>query len=280
MDIWNAYESRIAVHGTNKKDAALKREIRFINSHLPDNISYCTVEVLTQEFGYNIETAESKSHRLTQNVAIIDSDNLNQKVIISMPGEDIRLGSLILWGDNYWLVHERDANSTLYVKAKLLQCNHLLKWITDDKEIIEQWCVIEDGTKYLTGELEDRNFVVTRGDSRISVQLARNKYTIALSRKNRFLIDDDDSPHKLSYLLTKPLKCGLTYNNDGTFKFVMQEVTATEYDNHDLGIADYYRYFERDMSEKNVEATNCDETEDSPSEQNNTGSQNGKKVWI
>lgn len=98
-------------------------------------------------------------------------------------------------------------------------------------------------TMDLTGELEDKNFFTTRGDSRISLQVAKNKYTVAFDRESRFLIDDVDTPHKLSYLLTKPLKMGYTYNDEGTFKFVLQEVTATEDDNHELGIADYYKYF-------------------------------------
>ena len=103
-------------------------------------------------------------------------------------------------------------------------------------------------TTDLTGELENRDYVITRGDSRISVQLAKNKHTNVLNRENRFLIDDDDSPHKLAYLLTKPFKRGGVYNGEGTFKFVLQEVTATEYDNHELGIADYYIHFPKDDS--------------------------------
>ena len=95
----------------------------------------------------------------------------------------------------------------------------------------------------LTGELENREFIVTRGDSRISMTIARNSDTIKFNREQRFLIDDPDSPHKLAYLLTKPLKLGGTYNNQGVFKFVLQEVTSTDDDNHVLGIADYYKYF-------------------------------------
>lgn len=65
-------------------------------------------------------------------------------------------GNIIYWDGNYWIVEERDANTTIYTKAKLRQCNHLLKWVDpESKQIIEQWCYIEDGTKYLTGELED-----------------------------------------------------------------------------------------------------------------------------
>ena len=67
-----------------------------------------------------------------------------------MPGEDFRLGVIVEWMDNHWLIVEKDANNEIYTKVKLLQCNYLLKWIevTDDKpKIIEQWCVIDDGTK-------------------------------------------------------------------------------------------------------------------------------------
>lgn len=96
-------------------------------------------------------------------------------------------------------------------------------------------------TTDLTGELEDRQFVSTRGDSRIAMTITRNRYTVNFDRENRFLIDDPDTKHKLSYLLTKPLKLGAAYNGKGVYKFVLQEVTATEYDNHELGIADYYK---------------------------------------
>lgn len=270
MNLWNTYQNRISAHGGSKYGSSRIREERFIKSKLPDNLSYHTVVVYPCEYGFNINSEEMNEYRMTQSVAILDSDNLNEKTICSMPSEDIALGSLVLWMDNYWLVTERDANTTMYTKGKLLQCNHLLKWITTEHEIIEQWCVVEDGTKYLTGEYEDRNFVVTRGDSRISVQLAKNMYTNTLNRENRFLIDDDDSPHKLAYLLTKPFKKGTAYNGEGTFKFVLQEVTATEYDNHELGIADYYIHFPKSTDTPHPD---IDDT-------HNTDSEDGKKVWI
>ena len=122
--------------------------------------------------------------------------------------------------------------------------------------------------KDLTGEYEDRNFIVTRGDSRISMQIARNKYTVAFGRERRFLIDDPESPHKLAYLLTKPLKLGFTFNNQGTLKFVLQEVTATQDDNHELGIADYYKYSPKEL------VFHCEHEEQ---EEDQTV---GKKVWL
>ena len=70
------------------------------------------------------------------------------------------------------------------------QCNYLLRWIAEDDTVVERWCVIEDGTKYLTGEYGDNDFIVVRGDSRISLTLAKDEYSIQLNRNNRFLIDD------------------------------------------------------------------------------------------
>ena len=268
MNPWDIYETRINTHGGSKRNASYIREVRAINRKLPDNLSYQSAIIYPMEYGYNIDTEEIAEHSIEQNVAIINSDNLNEKTIISMPKEDIGIGDLVYWMDTYWLVTERDFNTTLYTKAKLLQCNHLLKWITDDHKIIEQWCVVEDGTKYLTGELEDYDFVTTRGDSRISVQLAKNKFTSILDRENRFLIDDDDSPHKLAYMNTKPFKTGLTYNSTGTFKFVMQEVTGTEYDNHELGIADYYLHFKADGTLLDDTTETIDDTD------------KRKKVWL
>lgn len=250
MGVWDTYESRISARGGTKRGAALRRETRMVGTKVKDNLSYQTVTI----------------DDVAQEVAVINSDNLNEKTIIALPGEDIGHGSLVYWMDNYWLITERDANTTVYTRAKMMQCNYLLKWVSDDNTIHEQWCIIEDGTKYLTGEYEDRNFVVTRGDSRIAMTIARNEHTVKFDRECRFLIDDTESDHKLAYLLTKPLKLGATFNNKGVFKFVLQEVTATDDDNHELGIADYYKHFPKTTVVDGNEPTEPDDT--------------GKKVWL
>ena len=147
MSAIEEYRERIRAHGVTKRGAALQREIRQIDRHLRDNLSYQTVTLYDQAHGYNITSPEMQEHAILQEVAIINSDNLNEKYIYSFPGDDVELGALIHWMDNYWLVAERDANTTVYTRAKLIQCNYLLRWVTDEDEICEQWCVIEDGTK-------------------------------------------------------------------------------------------------------------------------------------
>lgn len=235
MSIWDAYERRVGLSGLSKRSAVIKRESRMIDRKFINTLSYHSVKINGKQ----------------RDISIINSDNLNEKTIVTRPGEDLVCGELVEWSNNFWLISEKDANNELYTKGKLLQCNHLLKWIDKEGVIREQWCVIEDGTKYLTGEYEDRRFIVTRGDSRIAMTIGRNEHTVKFEREDRFLIDDPESESKLSFLLTKPLKVGRSYDKGGVYSFVLQEVVSTEYDNMELGIADYYKYFPKPSSKSN-----------------------------
>lgn len=253
MGIWDIYKNRIYADGKTKREAALSRTSRMLRERLEDSLSYHDVTV----------DGENRS------VIIDDSDNLNEKIMHSLPGEDFICGGLVEWADNHWLITEKDANNELRTRVKLLQCNFLLKWIDTDHIIHEQWCVIEDGTKYLTGEYEDKDFIVTRGDSRIAMTIARNPDTVKFSRNNRFLIDDPESEKMNSYLLTKPLKVGKSYNGHGVYSFVLQEVVSTDNDNFELGIADYYLHFpKKDTSGEN------------DNDASGSASNTGKKGWL
>ena len=106
MNAWDMYKNRITAHGGSKRNAAFIRESRFIQTRLPDNLSYQTVIVYPREYGFNINSEDAQLHCISQNVAIIDSDNLNEKIICSMPSEDLLLGSLIFG----WIIIGLSAN--------------------------------------------------------------------------------------------------------------------------------------------------------------------------
>lgn len=129
MGIWDTYENRVYVQGKTKREAALFRTSKRLSEKLGDSLSYHGVLIDGEE----------------RSVIIDDSDNLNEKIMHSLPGEDFMCGSLVEWADNHWLITEKDANNELRTRVKLLQCNFLLKWIDEDHIIHEQWCVIEDG---------------------------------------------------------------------------------------------------------------------------------------
>lgn len=147
MDIWGQYGARMDARGDARRKAHLKRELQSIEHHLPDSLSYTEAVIYQPEYSCNVPEDDSSVHALRMNVAIINSDNLNEKMIMAMPGDEIENGSLVHWMDQYWLVTEQDANNTIYRRSKMLQCNHLLKWVDAEHVIRTQWCVTEDGTK-------------------------------------------------------------------------------------------------------------------------------------
>lgn len=112
MGIWDTYENRVYVQGKTKREAALFRTSRRLSEKLGDSLSYHGVLIDGEE----------------RSVIIDDSDNLNEKIMHSLPGEDFVCGSLVEWADNHWLVTEKDANNELRTRVKLLQCNFLLKF--------------------------------------------------------------------------------------------------------------------------------------------------------
>lgn len=95
----------------------------------------------------------------------------------------------------------------------------------------------------MTGEYGDNEYILVRGDSRLTLMLPRDKETIRLNRDNRFLIDDYDSPNVLAYRLTKPFKLGGTFTGNGILSFVLQECNTEDSDDLERHIANYYDYF-------------------------------------
>ena len=147
MGEWDVYQNRMGVRGNTRRQSHLSRELQSIASHLPDNLSYTEAVIYMPEHCFNVPEDDVSEFAIRQNVAVINSDNLNEKMIMAMPGEEIENGSLVHWMDQYWLVAEQDANNTVYRRNKMLQCNYLLKWIDAEHQIYEQWCAVEDGTK-------------------------------------------------------------------------------------------------------------------------------------
>ena len=111
---------------------------------------------------------------------------------------------------------------------------------------------------------------IVRGDSRISLTLAKDEYSIQLNRNNRFLIDDYDSKNVLAYRLTKPFKLGGSYNGEGVLNFVLTECNTEDSDNIELHIANYYDHFPKEKPDE-PDTPPGDDTPDVP---------DGKKVWF
>lgn len=133
------------------------------------------------------------------------------------------------------------------------------------------FCITTLNTMDLTGEYGDSFFILTRGDTRISIVLPLDSETAKLDRENRFLVDTQGSKEVLAYRLTKPYKLGGSYDGNGIITFVLSECNREDDDNIELRIANYYRYFSRKELPDPTSPSTPDPNPDTPS---------GKKVWL
>jgi len=277
MSAWDSYIARSKVRGTTRRESTKMREQSYLTRHLPDSLSYHTAEIIdSRQLMPGIDREYCPCEISEQNVAIINSDNIDIKTIISLPGETLRHGDIVHWMNQYWIIIEKDYNTEMYTKCKMRQCNYLLRWIDKNGNMFEQWCIVEDGTKYLTGEYEDKNYIVTRGDSRIAITVPRNQHTALINRETRLLVDEPNENHMLAYTVSKPLKVGSVYGTeDGVYQFVMQEVVMTDNDNASLRVADYYKYYDR-IDTENINTN----TEDITIDPEHNDDEHGRAVWL
>lgn len=225
MDAWGNYTARMNTVGSTKRDSSLSRMERFYSKKLPGTLSYHTVQV----DGSN------------KNIAIINSkESKSIKNIYSMPGESLPHGSIVDFANAKWLITSVDFNNEVYTYGTMEQCNYLLKWINDSGEIVERWCIVIDGTKYLIGEKNEDMMAI--GDSRVAITIGKDSESDRLNRGRRFLIDDPDSTSVLAFQITKPNKMFNVYNGKGVYRFILNEVNLTDDDNVELRIADYYNW--------------------------------------
>lgn len=225
MGAWDTYKARMNVNGMTGRERALKHTQSYISQKITDSLSYHTVVI----------------DGLEQNVTILNQrEDMAIKKICALPGESLVHGGLVDFADSKWLITELDANDEVYASGMMRRCNYLLKWLNKDGQIIEKWCVVEDGTKYLIGEKSEQ--VITIGDARIAITIGKDADTVELSRGKRFLVDDMDSNAVLAYQITKPNKLFNIYNGKGVFRFILNEVNLTDNDNVSLRIADYFNW--------------------------------------
>lgn len=221
MDTWELY------HGIRLAGGADKREMQ----------SILLKESITRRL------LDSPSGKLVlingeeQVVSISHTEAMDTKKIFALPGEHLYHGGIVDFADGKWLITEIDPDNEIYERGLMTQCNHLLKWINDDGKIIEKWCIVEDGTKYLIGEKRTQDYSI--GEARIAVTIGKDEDTVLLSRGKRFLIDDEDTPVPTAYEITKANRLYSNYNGHGVFRFILTETPIQDADHIKLRIADY-----------------------------------------
>lgn len=165
-------------------------------------------------------------------------DSLRQIVV---PIGTLNTGDYVYYNNRFWLVNEMVDNNKLFETSLMVCCNYLLKWKDDyDGKIKGCWAIIEDGTKYSSGE-ESNWEKIKLINVRMNIEVPYNIDTAKLDNDKRLYISKDSVAPRV-YKITKPDNISKSYGEvDGTIQYV---ASSTEYnplkDNAKKGVADYY----------------------------------------
>ena len=213
-DIWADFTDRVSGPGGTPRDHAIHNIRQRAAVQLRHNPSFHTLLI-------NGETRE---------MAVLSyAKKFNVKKLCALPGEHITHGGLVYWKDNYWIVTQVDADDTAYESGLMQQCNYKLRWYDSQGCLIEKWCIVEDGTKYLQGLYHFE--MMELGVARIAVTVAKDDDTKALRRGDRFVIADPDADEKLSYRITKPNTLFNIFEGKGIYRYIMTETVVEGEDN-------------------------------------------------
>lgn len=225
MSVWDAYRERLEINGATRRERSLKQTQNNISNKIVHSLSCHNVLI----------------NGVEQTVSILNQrEDMSLKKICALPEATLQHGAIVDFAESKWLITEIDVNNEVYASGTMQRCNYLLKWLDKSGSIIEKWCIVEDGTKYLIGEKAED--MMSIGDARIAITIGKDKDTVELRRGKRFLVDDLDAKTPLAYQITKPNKLFNVYDNEGVFRFILNEVNMTDDDNVELRIADYYNW--------------------------------------
>lgn len=178
-------------------------------------------------------------------VTIVDHSQSNNKDLsddkyVHAPNETkISVGDYILWDNQYWMVFSKE-NKTIatHQQAKIKESNQSIKWIRNGKIVNNElgwWSYVQSNTLYTMGVSE--NTLIDVVDSKMMMYMQNNADTRDLQINERIFIGSR------VYKIKFPDKV----SRFGLISFLLDEDTINEnYDNVELGVADYYRFYGTD----------------------------------
>lgn len=168
-----------------------------------------------------------------------NKDLSDDKYVITKNEFPIMVGDYIQWRNSVWMIFTKEYKTIpTHQQAKIKETNESIKWIRNG-EIVNNglgwWAYVSSGTKYTMGVSETPYIHVP--DAKMTMYMQNNPDTKMLQMNERIFIGDN----------VYKIKFRDDVSRRGLISYLLDQDTVNEnYDNVELGIADYYKYFGKD----------------------------------
>ncbi len=118
---------------------------------------------------------------------LIVSEGQKGNMIMCKPDETANAGEYVVWNEKYYLITFKYADDRVQTNASIQKCNHNLKWINSDNQLIIRPCIEDARTLYTTGIREDNKIDIP--DGMVGMQLPLDNETKQLERGDCFVFN-------------------------------------------------------------------------------------------
>lgn len=180
--------------------------------------------------GYEVEIDGVDEQVVIQNYSNpLNQDRVDKKLHCSIDSV-VKIGSLVEWENNTWLVVTLPNSNKAYVSAKILLTNTSLKFYNKNGILITLPCVMEKDRYY--DFQNDKYIILPRGQYRVLVQYNTDSQEIRFApQPTRFMVEDD------AYRVENRDKVTYVRNGNGYIDLLAKLDTIAEQDDTTNDIA-------------------------------------------
>lgn len=224
---YDAYQRRMSIRGRSPYERNLKHKTRTFNNYFNNSLNKEMVVVnQTQEMPMVFQDHSQSNNK----------DLSDDKYVIAKNENPIRVGDYIRWRDSMWMIFTKETKTIpTHQQAKVKEVNELVRWIRNGKIIndgIGWWAYVKSNTLYTMGVSETPYIHVP--DAKMMMFLQNNEDTKSLQMNERVFVGTN--VYKIKFIDD--------VSRNGLISFLLDQDTINpNYDNVELGVADYYKYF-------------------------------------
>ena len=235
IDGFDMYQTKMDVRGRSFRERQYKNKLRDFDRYFSETLNEELVAVTDKNNVTSIIEMAFQDHSQSNNKQLSDD-----KYVIARNETPIHVGDYVLWRDEHWMIFTKEVKTIpTHQQALVKNANYVIKWIRNGEVVNDgkgYHAYIQSNTLYTMGVSETTYLDVV--DGKMTMYMQNNKDTAQLIQDERIVIGR--KVFKIKFMDT--------VSRDGLISFLMDEDRVHEkYDNIELGVADYYRYYNKDF---------------------------------
>jgi len=222
QNVFDIYKQIATSNGLNEREQTLNELKDSYEDYLNHTLTASKFTIGLNVYDVSIQDVNDQNNK----------DLRDDKFMICSMSTPIVIGDIGIWdkyNEHYIVVSDEKKTVESNKRFKIYPCNYLLKWVDiKGKSDRESYCVVEDATMYTDGIKEET--IIKYQDQMIKIVIPSSVEINKFKEDDRLFVDGK------FYVITSVNRL-----TKGITRLTAVSTLKSEYDNEELGIADYFR---------------------------------------